>query len=106
VHKLLVVELLLVAGTHGARILGMFPFPARSHTIIHRALMLELATRGHEVTEVTPFPESQPVHNYTNIAVKADLAAAAGGIGKVIAHTFQVIFSVHICKCVSRLSCY
>lgn len=44
--------------------------------------MLELASRGHEVTVVSPFPESKPVANYTEIEVKADFAAVTGGHGK------------------------
>lgn len=71
--------------------------------------MLELASRGHEVTEVTPFPESKLVPNYTNIEVKADLTAVAGGSGKKMVPKFQVIFSVYIYMlrlCMSRLSCY
>jgi hypothetical protein len=50
--------------------------------IVQRGLMLELARRGHEVTEVTPFPESKAVPNYTNIEVKADLSRVTGGNGK------------------------
>jgi glucuronosyltransferase len=74
--------LLLVTGSHGARILGVFPFPSNSHTITQKVLMLELAGRGHQVTEVTPFLESKTVPNYTQIEVKADFASATGGICK------------------------
>jgi len=71
--------LLLVTGSQGARILGVFPFPSKSHMIPLRVLMLELAGRGHQVTEVTPILESQIVPNYTQIEVKGDAAAASGG---------------------------
>jgi glucuronosyltransferase len=74
--------LLLVTGSHGARILGVFPLPSKSHTIIQRALMLELAGRGHQVTEVTPFLESKIVSNYTQIKVKIEFAKATGGMSK------------------------
>jgi hypothetical protein len=74
--------LLLVTGGDGARILGMLPFPSKSHMIIQRVLILELAGRGHQVTEVTPFLESKIVPNYTQTEMKADLATAAGGNGK------------------------
>jgi hypothetical protein len=76
--------LLLVAGSHGARILGVFPFPSKSHMIIQRVLMLELAGSGHQVTEVTPFLEGKVVPNYTQIEVKASFATATGGRGKRI----------------------
>jgi hypothetical protein len=71
--------LLLVTGSHGARILGVFPFPSKSHVMVLRVLMLELAGRGHQVTEVTPFLESKVIPNYTQIGVKDDAAAATGG---------------------------
>jgi len=44
--------------------------------------MLELAGRGHQVTEVTPFLESKIVPNYTQIEVNVDFAKASGGNGK------------------------
>jgi hypothetical protein len=44
--------------------------------------MLELASRGHQVTEVTPFLESKIIPNYTQIEVKADFTQITGGNGK------------------------
>jgi glucuronosyltransferase len=78
----LLLALLLVTGSHGARILGVFPFPAKSHMIIPRVLMLELAGRGHQVTEVTPFLETKMVPNYTQIEVKGDFLQITGGTCK------------------------
>jgi glucuronosyltransferase len=74
--------LLPVALNHGARILGVFPFPERSHVILHKALMLELARRGHEVTMVNSYPEQKPIPNYTDIVVNRNLNISSGGIGK------------------------
>jgi glucuronosyltransferase len=79
---MLLALLMLFTGSYCARILGVFPFPAKSHMIIQRVLMLELARRGHHVTEVTPFMESKIVPNYTQIEVKFDYAKATGGNGK------------------------
>ena len=59
--------LVLATQIDGAKILGVFPFPARSHLIVQKALMLELARRGHEVTILTHFLEKQPVANLTEI---------------------------------------
>ncbi|XP_067003541.2 UDP-glycosyltransferase UGT5 isoform X2 [Anabrus simplex] len=67
-----VVLLLLVItadDSQSAKILGLFPFPARSHLISITALMKELARRGHQVTVVSSFP-SPPMANYTDIIVK------------------------------------
>jgi hypothetical protein len=74
----MLLALLLVTGSHGARILGVFPFPSNSHMIIPRVLMLELAGRGHQVTEVTPFLENKIIPNYTQIEVKGDFAKISG----------------------------
>jgi hypothetical protein len=40
--------------------------------------MLELASRGHQVTEVTPTLESKVVPNYTQLAVEADTVKSTG----------------------------
>ncbi|KDR22771.1 UDP-glucuronosyltransferase 2C1, partial [Zootermopsis nevadensis] len=51
----------------GARILGLFPLPGRSHFIFSESLVKELANRGHQVTVLSPFPQKSPVPNYTDI---------------------------------------
>jgi hypothetical protein len=76
---MLLLALLLVTGSHGATILGVFGYPSKSHMIIQRVLMLELAGRGHQVTEVTPFLETKIIPNYTQIELKGDFAKATGG---------------------------
>ncbi|KAJ3642479.1 hypothetical protein Zmor_025262 [Zophobas morio] len=40
-----------------AKILGVFPVPARSHCILGNSLMKGLAERGHDVTIITPYTE-------------------------------------------------
>jgi hypothetical protein len=79
---MLLLPLLLVTGSHCAKILGVFPSWSKSHMITSRVLMLELASRSHHVTEVTPFLESKIVPNYTQIKLKADFAKSTGGNGK------------------------
>lgn len=49
------------------RILGVFPFNAKSHNIVFEALMKGLAKRGHQVDVVTHFPLKNPVKNYNDI---------------------------------------
>jgi hypothetical protein len=44
--------------------------------------MLELASRGHQVTEVTPFIDSKVVPNYTQIELAMDFTSGTGGHGK------------------------
>ncbi|KAJ8893343.1 hypothetical protein PR048_005934 [Dryococelus australis] len=54
----------------GARILGVFPVPSLSHQVVYRALMTELASRGHELVVITPEPIRDPAPaNYTQIDV-------------------------------------
>lgn len=53
-----------------ARILGIFPIPSISHQVVFRALMLELANRGHELVILTPnpaLPKERPPDNITEI---------------------------------------
>jgi hypothetical protein len=54
---------------HGAKILGIFPLPGKSHFIVSSVLLKELANRGHQVTVFSPFPEKSPITNYTNIDI-------------------------------------
>jgi glucuronosyltransferase len=67
--------LLVVIGVHevrGAKILGLFPLPSKSHFAVSSALIKELANRGHQVTVYSPFPEKSPIPNYTNIDTGAN----------------------------------
>lgn len=47
---------------HGAKILGIFPTPGKSHYILESTLMRALVNAGHDVTIVSPFYEN---YNYT-----------------------------------------
>ena len=49
------------------RILGVFPFNAKSHNIVFEALMKGLAKRGHQVDVITQFPLKKDVKNYKEI---------------------------------------
>jgi glucuronosyltransferase len=51
------------------RILVIEPFPAKSHMTVFLALTRELASRGHEVLVISPFPLSKPMPNYTDINI-------------------------------------
>ncbi|GLV35854.1 UDP-glycosyltransferase family 35 member B1 [Carabus blaptoides fortunei] len=50
----------------GARILAIFPVPAPSHNILAVRLMKELVGRGHEVTMVSPYQQTE-TENYNAI---------------------------------------
>ncbi|XP_069686791.1 UDP-glucosyltransferase 2-like [Periplaneta americana] len=56
----------------GARILGVFPTPSKSHQMIHRSLMRGLQLRGHEIVIITTDPLwDTSVQNYTEIDISA-----------------------------------
>ncbi|XP_047113034.1 UDP-glycosyltransferase UGT5-like [Schistocerca piceifrons] len=65
VHTLTLI--LVVGGTHSARILGIIPTPSISHQLPFRLIALELAKRGHQVTLITTDPVKKNVQNYTEI---------------------------------------
>ncbi|KAL3288265.1 hypothetical protein HHI36_002713 [Cryptolaemus montrouzieri] len=69
--KLLVVAFMFSA-VNGAKILSIFPFPSISHQFVFRAIVKELALRGHEVTFITPNPmKDEELKNITQIDVSA-----------------------------------
>jgi UDP:flavonoid glycosyltransferase YjiC (YdhE family) len=63
--------------TNGAKILGIFPLPGRSHYILGSSLLRELAERGHDVTMISCFSEKEPPKNgtYRDVVVSGLLEA-------------------------------
>ncbi|KAG7196862.1 hypothetical protein KM043_014498 [Ampulex compressa] len=58
----------LGAVVNGARILGVFPFPSRSHQVIFRSFSMELAKKGHDVMIFTTHSgENVKRENYTEV---------------------------------------
>ncbi|KAJ8954694.1 hypothetical protein NQ318_011387 [Aromia moschata] len=57
--------------TQCARILGVFPFPVKSHYILGNALMRGLAEAGHDVTMISPFEDTGTLSRgtYSNIVL-------------------------------------
>jgi hypothetical protein len=86
---LLMLMLMPVAMICGAKVLSVFPFPSRSHLIVQKALMFELARRGHEVTVVSPFPENKVIPNYTDIELKTTPHDLVGSAGKGAAEFYN-----------------
>lgn len=50
-------------------ILGLFPFPGKSHFFVFKQYLRELAERGHNVTVVSHFPRSDNPKNYHDISL-------------------------------------
>lgn len=58
---------LITCHVESAKILGVFPFASKSHSILGQALFTALAKQGHEVTYISPFPLKKPPKNYRDI---------------------------------------
>uniref|UniRef100_A0AAG5DU55 UDP-glucuronosyltransferase n=1 Tax=Anopheles atroparvus TaxID=41427 RepID=A0AAG5DU55_ANOAO len=71
-YALVVLVCTLLQLTVAYRILGINTSPSRSHVIVQDALMKELARRGHQVTMVSPYSESEQVPNYRKITLPLD----------------------------------
>ncbi|CAK1547653.1 unnamed protein product [Leptosia nina] len=63
----LLIVVLTIRESKGARILVVVPTPSISHQIIFRPLTLELAKRGHEVTVITTDPAFTDVNRPENL---------------------------------------
>ncbi|XP_028179413.1 UDP-glucuronosyltransferase 2B2-like [Ostrinia furnacalis] len=68
---LLLVATFLQAG-HTYRILGVFPTPGKSHTILGEGVVRHLTSAGHDVTYITPILMKSPPKNLRQIDVSAN----------------------------------
>ncbi|XP_017781625.1 PREDICTED: UDP-glucuronosyltransferase 2B15-like [Nicrophorus vespilloides] len=59
--------LLLLNYCNAANILGIFHHPGKSHHMLGEVLLKAMASRGHKVTMVSPFPLKEPFPNYRDI---------------------------------------
>ncbi|XP_059470206.1 UDP-glycosyltransferase UGT5-like [Neocloeon triangulifer] len=71
--SLVVFLALAVLSAESARILGVFPWPGKSHMITFAALTHALAERGHELVVVSTYPSKKPPANYTDIDIAPSL---------------------------------
>ncbi len=65
----LFIFLIFVGNSEPYKILGIFHTFSKSHYIAGGALMKELAKKGHDVTVISPFPQSKPISNYHDVTV-------------------------------------
>jgi len=61
----------LIAAINAARILGIFPLPAKSHFSCNHAIMRSLHAAGHHITMITHFPPEKKEENFTYIVPPA-----------------------------------
>ncbi|CAG4959433.1 unnamed protein product [Colias eurytheme] len=70
-YLFLLAALLALSDTY--KILVVFPFPARSHSILGDGVVDALAKSNHEVTHITSFPRKKNVSNIREIDVSENL---------------------------------
>ncbi|XP_017067145.2 UDP-glucosyltransferase 2 isoform X2 [Drosophila eugracilis] len=60
---------LLPAGLESARILAIFPLPSPSHYFFALPYLKSLASLGHDITTVSPYPQKTPIHNIHDVPI-------------------------------------
>ncbi|XP_017038347.1 UDP-glucosyltransferase 2 [Drosophila kikkawai] len=65
----LLLACLLPGYLEAARILALFPIPSPSHYFFGLSYLKKLASLGHEITSVNPFPLKEPVENIYDVPV-------------------------------------
>jgi glucuronosyltransferase len=86
---------LLVSGGDAARILGVFPYPSRSHMIVFSSLTKELARRGHELVVLSPYPLPSKVANYTDVDIMPAMKAVHDAVFNADVYDFAD-FPLHL----------
>lgn len=54
---------------HSLNILGVFPYQGKSHFNVFEPYLKELASRGHNLTVISYFPQKEPLTNYHDISL-------------------------------------
>lgn len=67
--KILYIFILTVTLTDSYNILVFFPFIASSHFLLYKPLFNELASRGHNLTVVSHFPQERKIPNYRDVSL-------------------------------------
>ncbi|XP_065223884.1 UDP-glucosyltransferase 2-like [Planococcus citri] len=71
---------------YGAKILGIFPLPYKSHFATTSSVMKSLVDAGHEVTMVSPFASELVKENYSSIIDLSESLHSFVGLGSYNQH--------------------
>lgn len=71
--KLCALIITLIQTTSALNILAIFPYQGKSHFLVFRVYLRELANRGHNVTVISHFPEEKPPKNYHDISLAGSI---------------------------------
>lgn len=63
----------IICGGNALNILSIFPYHGKSHFLVFRVYLHELAKSGHNVTIISHFPEEKPPHNYHDISLAGSM---------------------------------
>ncbi|XP_049939921.1 UDP-glucosyltransferase 2-like isoform X1 [Schistocerca serialis cubense] len=63
----------VITQCQGANILSVMSVPSKSHMVFLSPLLHELAQRGHNLTVISPFPQSPPVKNIRDIKLNVTM---------------------------------
>lgn len=66
---LLVLLQFIILNGSGFKILVLLPYFGKSHWLVSKPLLEELARRGNEVTVLSHFPRKTPLKNYRDISM-------------------------------------
>ncbi|KAH8363145.1 hypothetical protein KR084_005935, partial [Drosophila pseudotakahashii] len=67
--RIVLLVILLPGYLESARILALFPIPSPSHYFFALPYLKKLASQGHEITSVNPFPLKEPVQNIQDVPI-------------------------------------
>ena len=84
----------IVCPNDGAKILGIFPHPAKSRFAYNNEVMKSLIEAGHEVTVITSNRQQAATENYTSIIDVSVKERPAVGLTKIDDFATQNIFKV------------
>lgn len=74
-NRLILLGLMMCGAAMSLKILGIFPYPGKSHYVVFEALFKGLADKGHDVTVLSHFPQQKPYRNYKDISLKGSQEA-------------------------------
>lgn len=70
----------MIVNAESAKILGLFPYPGKSHYVMFEVLMKGLADRGHEVFVYSHFPQKKPIPHFTDVSLVGSIPSVVNAI--------------------------
>ncbi|XP_043467685.1 UDP-glycosyltransferase UGT5-like [Leptopilina heterotoma] len=74
----------------GARILGIFPLPGKSHAILGEQIMKVLAKKGHNVDVISHFPMKNKFPNYNDLSLQGSAEVITNNLNYSMVKTVSI----------------